>query len=137
MKYLIALLLIVFASAELNYDVSLASKSIHLSSAIYNITKDNQRNNQCPDCYPGFQVISQILGNSILAVIGVDSSIKSIVVVFRGSDNIKNFLTDARIRMIDYEANLCEKCELHAGFLTSYRKLTDKGLEKVIASAVK
>ena len=137
MKYLPLLLLLVLAAAEASYDVALASKSIHLSSAIYNITKDNQRNNQCPDCYPGFQVGTQLLGNSILTVVGVDASIKSIVVVFRGSDNIKNFLTDARIFKNDYEKNLCKKCELHAGFYKSYRKLVDKGLEKVIAAAVK
>lgn len=82
-------------------------------------------------------MLAQILGNSILAVVGIDASINSVVVVFRGSQNIKNFLTDARIRKIDYERHLCKKCELHAGFLTSYRKLTDKGLEKAIAAAVK
>lgn len=136
MKYLPLLLLLLLAAAEANFEVALASKSIHLSSAIYNITKDNQRNNQCPDCYPGFQLITQILGNSILAVVGVDVSIKSIVVVFRGSNNIKNFLTDAMILKTNYEKHLCKKCELHSGFFTSYRKLTDKGLEKVIAAAV-
>lgn len=39
--------------------------------------------------------------------------------------------------MINYETNLCKKCQLHGGFLRSYRKLTEKGLDKAIANVVK
>jgi hypothetical protein len=71
-------------------------------------------------------VLKQILGNNILSIVGVDPAIKMIVVVFRGSDNIKNFLTDARIKKHSYgDEKICKKCKLHAGFYTSYKKLTN------------
>lgn len=95
-----------------------------LSSAIYNITKADQKSNRCPDCYDDFTPLKQVLGNKVLAMIGVDSKLKSIIVVFRGSSNIRNWITDANILMHSYDEDAkCKKCKVHSGFYKSYQKL--------------
>jgi hypothetical protein len=104
MKLAIIFLLIALSlTKDASYSESLSGKMIQLSTAIYNITKANQAANVCPDCYKGFTVLRQILGNKILALIGVDRSMESVIVVFRGSDNLRNWLTDANIIMSSYD----------------------------------
>jgi hypothetical protein len=59
-----------------------------LSAAIYNITKADYEGNRCPDCYNGFSVVKEVLGTKILAMVGVDKKLDSIIVVFRGTSNL-------------------------------------------------
>ncbi len=73
-----------------------------LSTAIYNITRADQEGNLCRDCYKGFSVAKQVLGNKVLAMVGVDRKLRSIIVVFRGTSNIENMLTDLQFHMAPF-----------------------------------
>lgn len=73
MKILLAFLLVIACLAqEQKYSETVGGKMAHLSTAIYGITKADQRDNLCPDCYPGFTLYRQVLGNKILAIVGHD-----------------------------------------------------------------
>jgi hypothetical protein len=67
------IVLILLALSQANgYSEALSSKMIHLSKAIYEISKKDQAANRCPHCYKDYTVLYEILGNSILALVGVD-----------------------------------------------------------------
>lgn len=58
------------------------------------------------------------------------------VIVFRGSNNVPNFITDANIFTTSYDDMACNKCKVHGGFYNSYDRLLDQGLKAAINKAV-
>jgi hypothetical protein len=69
-------------------------------------------------------------------MIGVDDELKSVVVVFRGTSNVQNWLTDVGIFSEAYsEDPKCKNCRVHPGFYNSYVKLVKKGLLEAIQEA--
>ena len=78
-----------------------------------------------------------IVANKILSVVGLDHDLKAIIVAFRGSANLKNWLTDANIFKADYhKQDDCKKCAVHKGFQNSYVKQVAGGLSKAIEDAL-
>ena len=55
--------------------------------------------------------------------VAYDPTHQVIVVAFRGSSSLKNWMTDFRFRHI--KADLCDKCEVHRGFWTSWIESRD------------
>lgn len=133
---ILILALLVFTQVY-GYSEDLSKRMINLSRAVYHISKADQAANRCPQCYKGFTVLKEILGNNILAVIGVDHQLQAVAVSFRGSDNVANFLTDANIGTVKYEDDkICQNCKVHRGFYNSYVRLGKQGLKAAIDEAV-
>jgi len=66
-----------------------------------------------------------------LGLAGYDSHSKSIIVSFRGSSNIKNWLDNFDFVKQDYSLHGCKNCQVHTGFYKSYLTLKDGLLSQV------
>mmetsp|Transcript_41342 Transcript_41342/g.39811 ORF Transcript_41342/g.39811 Transcript_41342/m.39811 type:complete len:96 (-) Transcript_41342:453-740(-) len=70
-------------------------------------------------------VIVEDSDKGTLGVAGYDSHSNTIIVAFRGSDNIQNWLEDFDFLKEDYTLYGCNDCEVHAGFYKTYLALQD------------
>ncbi len=122
---LILLVLLTLGSAhEGIYSEPLSARMAQLSTVIYAINSTEYQTNRCSLCYSNFTSIKQLIGDHILTMVGVDRGISSIIVVFRGSSNLRNWITDEKfIHKAQYEDPNCYACHVHAGFYYSYKKL--------------
>ena len=58
------------------------------------------------------------------AVLGYDVSRNYIIVSFRGSSNIRNWISDFNFPLTEYSKAGCSGCEVHTGFLNSYSSIS-------------
>lgn len=56
-------------------------------------------------------------------VMGYDAARQFIVISFRGSSNLMNWISDANYPKSDYVKEGCSSCSVHTGFLNSYSSL--------------
>lgn len=54
-------------------------------------------------------------------MLGVDHSLQSVIAVFQGTNNTKNWLDDARVLKKDYK--VCKGCKIHIGFYEAFSDL--------------
>ncbi|CAD8184972.1 unnamed protein product [Paramecium octaurelia] len=122
MKYLLVLIAIVSA---FDYDPALANQLTAFSFAAY----CNPENILSWDVgtisqqYPHLSKI-QIFENIELETrgyIAYNSASQAITVVFRGSNNMKNFIADIDYKKIEFNT-IC-KCQVHEGFFAAYTSL--------------
>ena len=69
------------------------------------------------------------------AYVGYRVDTNQIVVAFRGSVNIENWIEDFTFDLVNYEA--CEGCKIHLGFFEDYKLIEGKINEKVIGLIAK
>lgn len=118
----IVVLMTIFSQALTTYDSLLAKKMVYLSSIAYE-DPTTITHWSCDDCQT-ISVHRPIVFNSgkdLLGFIGVRESDKAIVISFRGTNDVKNCITDADTKKVDYP--LCSGCAVHNGFYTAYSKL--------------
>lgn len=65
---------------------------------------------------------------------GVDDALKAIIVVFRGSENTENWLTNIQVWKVT--CNECKGCKVHEGFYDAYKSLLTENLEGYIKAAL-
>ncbi|CAD8108992.1 unnamed protein product [Paramecium sonneborni] len=122
MKILFVLLAIVNA---FNYDPALANELTAFSFAAYCNLEDilNWNVGTISEQYPHLSKI-QIFENIELETrgyIAYNSHSQAITVVFRGSQNLKNFIADIDAQKIEFNP-IC-KCQVHEGFFAAYTSL--------------
>lgn len=97
---------------------------INLAASTYKLDPTQQR---CPKCYPQFHLAEVFEIEDLLTLIGYDKTERAVIVAFRGSDTLLNWvLDDFRAYMIEYPH--CEKCRIHAGFYHAIESLEERGL---------
>ena len=55
---------------------------------------------------------------NVAGYVGYSSSLDRIVVIFRGTEDIKNWIEDFSYKQVEYPR--CVNCKIHLGFYTSY-----------------
>jgi len=70
-------------------------------------------------------------GNELQAFIGYDPDYERIVLSFRGTDNIQDWIDDLDVLLVDYEY---ATGTIHDGFYSSWKELLSDGLEAQIQS---
>lgn len=58
------------------------------------------------------------------AYTGYDAENDVIILAYRGSKNLENWINNLKFDLIDYDE--CSKCKVHKGFLQSYNSLKEK-----------
>ena len=58
------------------------------------------------------------------AILGYDEARNNIIISFRGSEGLLNWLYDFSFPKSDYSRSGCESCSVHSGFLYSYESLS-------------
>jgi hypothetical protein len=62
------------------------------------------------------------------AVLGYDKSRNYIIVSFRGSSTLQNWISDFNFPLVDYTRTGCSSCSVHTGFLNSYSSISSSVL---------
>ena len=85
------LLLCLVASQPSNYNESISAKMINLATATFNIKTDKNQS-YCPICYPDFELAEVVTDGDYLGMIGYDPKIDALMIAFRGSDTVSNWI---------------------------------------------
>ncbi|CAK65397.1 unnamed protein product (macronuclear) [Paramecium tetraurelia] len=122
MKFLVVLLAL---AAAFDYDESLASQLTAFSFGAYCEIEDinNWNTGAISEQYPHLTKV-QVFENVDMKTrgyIAYNSQTQAITVVFRGSDNIKNFIADIDTKKTNF--NTACRCQVHEGFLAAYSSL--------------
>lgn len=85
----------------------------------------------CADCwrYPLVSVKVFKDGSNKLQGYTGYSQRRGILVVFRGSENIQNWITDLEAKKIDYSR--CKNCKVHDGFYIAWQSLANIVMQQV------
>ncbi len=117
---LLAVLLFIIIPARATYSSAMALELGYFSGAAYESTASIQSWN-CSYChkYPlsDIKVFSNSVGG-IQGFAGFSKGLNAIVVVFRGSNNIQNWILNIGTTKSTY--SLCSNCAVHSGFLSGY-----------------
>lgn len=54
------------------------------------------------------------------------------VVVFRGTDNIRNWILNVDIFFTEYPSPECPQCQIHEGFLSMYQKYLESSVREIV-----
>lgn len=135
------LLLGVVANAGQPYSYEVALRSLAYSSATACSTQSLALWSCGAVCesIPGFQ-LATILNNDLLGTrgfVGVDRARQQIVVSYRGSCNIANWIVDMTFVHVPYDGrSTCGSfCRVHAGFFASYLSVQVQARSSVLALA--
>ena len=117
-KYLLSLFLFVLITSV--YDTKLAKELTYMSDVAFDPI-NNIDNWNCASCKHYELTDVKAFTNSSLKMqgfVGYSSSNKAIIVAFRGSSNIKNWIDDFDFFQIPYTK--CVGCLMHNGFYLGY-----------------
>ncbi|CAK69575.1 unnamed protein product (macronuclear) [Paramecium tetraurelia] len=122
MKYFVVLLAL---AAAFEYDEQLANQLTAFSFGAYCEINDinNWNVGAISQKYPNLTKV-QVFENVEMKTrgyIAYNSQTQAITVVFRGSDNIKNFIADIDTKKTSF--NTACRCQVHEGFLAAYSSL--------------
>lgn len=131
MKLALVLLSLCAVSAFAQYDPNLAMTSLWYSKTAYCDASDIS-SWSCPTCshFPGFQ-LQGVYKNGTFDAQGYTgvAADGTIVVAFRGSSNIPNWIADLSFKLVPYSA--CTGCKVHWGFYQVYLELANSILSDV------
>jgi len=124
----------IFTEAGYNYQYSetTAMQSLEYAKIAY-CPSGNIRSWTCAACplHPNFKLF-QVYDNQSLdsqAYSGYDPDTNRIVVAFRGSYNIRNWISDFTFVKVPYP--LCSGCEIHKGFYEEYQSYAPQMLADI------
>lgn len=69
-------------------------------------------------------------GESVRGYVGYQENIKSIIISFRGSTDINNWVTDLDAIRTNYDK--CDECGVHKGFLNAKNSVIDQVMDEVL-----
>jgi hypothetical protein len=111
--------------AKNNFDLTLANTSVYLSSAAYCDTS-TYMNRTYIGPSTGFIPYSVIDDREFdtHGYIGYRTEDETIYIVFRGSEDIENWIENIRITFVDYP--YCKECQVHKGWYNTYKNVMDQ-----------
>ena len=131
---ILASLQLVFGAKQ-PYNEWIAAKMANLSAAAYFSSEISGL--ECTKCYPSFQVDQVIENTGLLAIVGYEPDLNSVVVIFRGTINLLNAIIDVNVVPTPYLRQIkCPLCSVHGGFVTSYVSLYSDGLKVALLDAL-
>ncbi|KJE98200.1 lipase [Capsaspora owczarzaki ATCC 30864] len=122
-------------ATDLPYDPNLANIMTTFSASAYCPPAQLQAWN-CPSCVSNPLIkdfsVSAVITDAVLGTqvyVGTLDAIQGILVVFRGSSNIQNWIDDFYFFQTDFAYPGCPStCRVHRGFYDSYNSTVTKGL---------
>ena len=123
------LLLVLLALVNSKYETDIAHNLVYMSDIAYEPI-DSLNAWSCELCktYPIFNVNGfSNTGGDLQGFTGYSKQLKAIVLSFRGSSNIANWITNLSYKLVAYSK--CTNCKVHSGFLKAW------GLAKEIVVA--
>lgn len=124
----LAILLLICYSGNAAYSTTIALQLGYLSAAAYESAASIE-SWSCTPCKKYALTDIKVFSNSVGGIqgfTGFSHGLNSIVVVFRGSSNIQNWILNIGTTRSSY--SLCAGCSVHTGFLSGYN---------LVATAVK
>ena len=111
--------------AKSNFELPLANTSVYLSSAAYCDTSTYMTRTYIGPS-AGFIPYSIIDDREFdtHGYIGYRTEDETIYVVFRGSEDIENWIENVRITFVDYP--YCKECQVHKGWYNTYKNVMDQ-----------
>lgn len=120
-----------------SYDRSRALRAVYYSKTAYCPVDDIYSWNSTSAAYnPGLQeiVVFDHSNFDMQAFTGYDKAHNEIIVAFRGSSNIKNWIADLTFIFTDYaEHPNCNGCRVHKGFYETWTNMSQQVLQDVAA----
>ncbi|ORC84096.1 lipase, partial [Trypanosoma theileri] len=130
--FLFLLLLLCSCGVQAAYSETLAMSALYFSKAS-SCDVPSIGNWSCDSCamHPSFQVkkVFENATEGALAYMGVNED--RIVISFRGSQNIPNWISDLDFKQITYPNATCEGCSVHRGFYHSFLSLRNEMWEEL------
>jgi len=122
------LILTLLSLASANYDARIAHELAGMSWIAYDpVASINDWT--CDYCSDYQLTMILAVTGEIQWFIGYSPTLSGIVLSFRGSDNIDNWITDLSISKTDYP--LCEGCKVHSGFFSAWEDIKHEVLSAV------
>ena len=93
----------------------------------------------CPVCGPDVHNVTvvQDMERDLLAFFSVNATSQSIVVAFRGSQSVRNYITDASFWAKTSAVPGCEACRVHTGFFEGYHAVLASKLREPLKSTIR
>lgn len=88
---------------------------------------------------PNFTVNAVIVGDDLLSYIGYNTLTSQVVLSFRGTHNIHDWIDDFEYKQVEYNllSPYVEESYIHDGFYKAWRELSDSGLTNAIIDTFK
>ena len=138
-KFLISVWLIICNNAQ-QYNQNNAKTAVYYSYAAY-CNPDDIETFTCKWCemIGNFSVSKVIMGDELLSFIGYDFDNSRIVLSFRGTHNIEDWVDDFEFRQTQYPLlnTTVANSYIHRGFYKSWNELSDAGLTNAIIDIFK
>jgi rubredoxin len=129
---LLALCMLVFAAAARlpSYNETLSYEALHFAKVASCDSLDEIRAWNCPVCKSAssnFKTYwAQESASDIQGFVGHDISRNAIVVAFRGSKTLANWIANLKFARVDSPFKECRDCQVHKGFLDDYNSIADE-----------
>lgn len=123
LSLVLCLLTLLSFSHSASYDVSLALELAYMSAAAYE-PQASINSWTCGPCkkYPLTSVQTFYASSyNILGFTGFSTQRNAIFVVFRGSQDIKNWIVNIETGQSSYPG--CDGCKVHSGFYTAFKTI--------------
>ena len=124
MRAALLLALVAAAATAQSYNPNLAMSALYFCKAAY-CDASAISSWSCGACsyHPGMQSVSVFTNSSIESqgFTGYDSNMNAVIVAFRGSSNIPNWISDLNFFKTSYP--YCSGCEVHRGFFHEWQSL--------------
>jgi len=119
------------ASAQaLSYNETLAYEALHFAKVASCNSLDEIRSWTCPVCHaasPDFETYwAHESDSDIQGFVGFDKSRRQIVVAFRGSKTLANWIANLKFARVDSPFKECYNCHVHKGFLDDYNSIAEQ-----------
>lgn len=122
--FLLCLLTLFFVGRSANYDASLALELAYMSAAAYE-PRASIDSWSCGPCKNyALTSVKTFYGSTanILGFTGFATKRNAIFVVFRGSQDIKNWIVNIGAGQSTYPG--CDGCKVHSGFYAAFKTIT-------------
>jgi hypothetical protein len=128
---LVGLCVAACASAQqaASYDETLAYEALRFAKVASCNSLDDIKSWTCPVCSaasPDFETFwAYESGKDIQGFVGADKSRNIIVIAFRGSKTLTNWIANLKFARVDSPFKECLNCHVHKGFLDDYNSVAD------------
>ena len=133
---LIGLCLVACVSAQLvaepalSYNETLAYEALHFAKVASCNSLDEIKSWTCPVCKAASSSFETYWAHEsdadIQGFVGFDKSRQQIVVAFRGSKTLANWIANLKFARVDSLFKECYNCHVHKGFLNDYNSIAEQ-----------
>ena len=118
------------AEPALSYNETLAYEALHFAKVASCNSLDEIKSWTCPVCKAASSSFETYWAHEsdadIQGFVGHDKSRQQIVVAFRGSKTLANWIANLKFARVDSPFKECHNCMVHKGFLDDYNSIAEE-----------